>query len=128
MTATCAYIQPINIPNSDVICVSLQRLSRCTGQRLKSAQPWLGHGKTRRHQVRQTTRLPSEHDDNNDSISDQVSGSEQQNNGHTKTRAGRTVRRPQRFLDNSFPDGSASEVGGGCKGRITRPSRAGGRT
>ena len=73
VTATCVYIQPINMPNSDVICVSLQWLSRCTGQGLKSAQPWLGHGKTRRRrQVRQTTRLPSEHDDNNDSISDQV--------------------------------------------------------
>ena len=71
VTATCAYIQPINMPNSDVICVSLQRLSHCTGQGLKSAQPWLGHGKTRRRrQVRQTTRLPSEHDDNNDSICD----------------------------------------------------------
>ena len=50
VTSTSARIQPINNPDAEVICVSLQHLSRCTGQSLDLVKPWLGHGRVRRRQ------------------------------------------------------------------------------
>lgn len=46
VTSSCATIVPINTPDGEVINVSLQKLSRCRGEHLDSARPWMGHGKT----------------------------------------------------------------------------------
>ena len=123
MTPTCAYIQPINKPGAEVICVSLQRVSRCKGPGLGSVLPWLGHGKTRKRRQVQSSIKAVEDDDNSSTIvnTEQAAGSGQED-CNPQTRAGRTVRRPRRYLDNdSFPGRSASLVGGSCKGRrITR--------
>jgi len=109
VTATCAYIQPINQAGSEVICVSLQRVSRCRGSGLDTAKPWLGHCKTRkRRQLRPRIR-PTGDDHNGDDAAriEQVSESAE-SNCNPKTRAGRTVRRPKRYLENnSFPDRSS---------------------
>ena len=61
VTATSARIQPINKPDEEVICVSLQRLSRCAGVSLDSVKPWLDHGKARRRlKLCRRTVLPNQ--------------------------------------------------------------------
>ena len=74
---------------SEVICVSLQRVSRCKGPGLGSVLPWLGHGKTRkRRQVRSSIK-PVEDDDNSSTIvnTEQAAGSGQED-CNPQTRAG----------------------------------------
>jgi len=104
VTSTCATIVPINTPDGEVINVSLQRLSRCKGERLSTAQPWMGHG--RMHKRRQLRR-------NKKPQVDQKQGSKTGNVSAnlslgTTTRSGRQVKKPRRhcWRLNSFPEDS----------------------
>jgi len=57
LTSTFAIIVPINTPDSEVINVALQRLSRCKGEHLGTVQPWMGHGRThKRRQLRKNKK------------------------------------------------------------------------
>ena len=47
-TSTSTRIQPINNPDAEVICASLQCLSHYTDLNLDLIKPWLGHGRARR--------------------------------------------------------------------------------
>jgi len=112
MTPTSAGIQPINKPDDEVNCVSLQRLPRCTGVNLNLVKPWLGHGKAKRHQnlFKKSTNLSMYE------RPDQPSSRQNTKKEHPHTKSGRTVKKPQHYcLQYSFPDGSACMGGGSLK-------------
>ena len=110
VTSTCAHIQLINQPDSEVITVSLQRLSRCRSQDIGEAKSWVGHGQTRKRRlIRKPTNISA-------SESPTDVPSEDTLYEVKKTRRGRTVNIPRRYcLLNQLPQGSASQLGGGCK-------------
>ena len=114
VTDTCAHIRPINKPDDDLITVSLQRLSRCRSGQLNIANPWMGHGKTRkRRQLRRNNQnkgsqaIKTKVDDVSESTEEVTS----------TTRRGRPIKKPARYclLINSCPQVSASQEGGSCK-------------
>ena len=127
MTATSARIQPINKPDEEVICVSLQRLSRCTGESLDSVKPWLGHGKARRRRKLRRRTVPSNLSmaEEQDQQSSSQQDASQNKDDCPRTKSGRKVRKPRRYcLKSSFPDGSARPGGGSCNGSRVLPKRS----
>ena len=110
VTATSARIQPINKPDEEVICVSLQRLSRCAGVNLDSVKPWLDHGKARRRlKLCRRTVLPNQSmAEKQDQQSSSQQDASQNEDDCPCTKSGRKMKKPQRYcLKSSFPDGSA---------------------
>ena len=113
VTATSVRIQPINKPDEEVICVSLQRLSRCTGVSLDSVRPWLGHRKVRRRRKLRRRTVPT-----NQSMAeeqDQQSSSQQDTSQNEddclRTKSGQKVKKLQRYcLKSSFPDRKGRRV------------------
>ena len=76
VTSTNAIIQKVNDPDSEKLNVSLQRLSKCDRQ-LSEEVPWMGHGRSRRRQIRKTAR---------------PNFTEQQSTNVVVTRRGRVIR------------------------------------
>ena len=92
VTVTCAHIRPVNKPDGELITVSLQRLSRCRSRDIQTAQPWMGHGKTRkRRQLRRNSCLKQPEDNNSTAKDKDVEGQIRM------TRRGRQVRKPARY-------------------------------
>ena len=95
---------------------------------LETAEPFLGHGKNRRHhQVRPRPEFNGEAKEKSDGCNENVSTeSSTQQEPVTMTRRGGVIRKPRRFRVGygSCPDGSASQQGGSCKERDpTKKSR-----
>ena len=120
VTDTCAHIRPIDKPNDDLITVSLQRLSRCRNGEMNAVTPWMGHGKSRRRRELRSAKKT----DNSQSLNDSVAVSIHTEPSSLKTRQGRLIRKPARYLAiSSCPQVSASQEGESCEVRVTDDSR-----
>jgi len=110
VTSTCACIQPVSRPDQEQIFVSLQRLSKCEGTCLEDAQPWFGHGLTRRcHQVRarRVTEPPSV-----DALTNRNSTTSSDSDKVATTRSGCRVTKLAGYRDSdSCPEESAPNRG-----------------
>ena len=110
VTPTNGTIQMMNDPRAEPIVVSLQRLSLCNGSFSSGTQPWRGHFKSRRRRlIRRTTQSGNKTQD--DTQDGNVAGNSQE---VTRTRRGRTVRKPARYC--LAVEGPASQGEGRCKG------------
>ena len=58
VNSTSVRIHPINNPDAEVICISLQCLSCYTGPHLDLVKSWLGHGNVGKHQKLQRKVAP----------------------------------------------------------------------
>ena len=123
VTDTCAHIRPIDKPNDDLITVSLQRLSRCRNGGMNAVTPWMGHGKSRRcRELRRAKKT-----DNSQSLNDSVAVGIHTEPSLLKTRQGRLIRKPARYLAiSSCPQVLASQEGESCEVRVSDESRESG--
>jgi len=112
LTATNAVIQVKDDKDGETMIVSRQRLSKCSLQ-LAKARPWLGKsGKLRRRRIIRKPRPPQARGNKE---KEEITG-----NSQYKTRSGRTVKRPARFIQGDSPEGQSLKGGGSCeKSRAT---------
>ena len=109
VTATNVVIRPIHDPQAESWNVSLQRISKCSGE-LSSSTPWLGHCRNRK---RRTIKKKVTVD------ASQPQGEQPKVvPGTTTTRRGRKITLPARYRQIAVPQGPAKLEGGSC--RITR--------
>jgi len=103
VTSTSARIQPMNKPDDELICVSLQCLSCCTGLNL-DLHGWV-MGKledTVRWAVSSNQSASEDHDQRSSS-----QDASQNENEYSHTKSGQMVKKPQHYCwQHSFPDGS----------------------